>query len=100
MRPGVPPERKSEEMTSLDTVANSDDILDGIFDLLKRKGPLCASQISVELFLPVRKVMSGLVELEREGIVELRPDRDETKNIDEELTPWGLSRSLTRKKAS
>jgi Mn-dependent DtxR family transcriptional regulator len=91
-------------MASLDTVVNpndiSDDILDGIFDLLKRKGPLCASQISVELFLPVRKVMGGLVELQREGLVELRPDRDETKNRDEELMPWGLSRSLKRKKAS
>lgn len=74
--------------------------LDKIFELLKRKGPLCASQVSIELLLPLRKVMAGLRKLHDEGIVELRPDRDEVNNEDEELTPWGLTRSFTRRRAS
>lgn len=82
-------------MASQTTTTYLEETLDDIFELLKRKGPLCASQISVELLLPLRRVIKGLIELQKEGLVELRPDRDDTKNGDEELTPWGLSRRLT-----
>lgn len=82
-------------MASQTTTTYLEETLDDIFELLKRKGPLCASQISVELLLPLRGVIKGLIELQKEGLVELRPDRDDTKNGDEELTPWGLSRRLT-----
>lgn len=71
--------------------------MDKIFDILKRKGPLCSSQISVELLLPITKVEAGLKKLEEEGIVELRPDRNDSINRNSELTPWGLSRGLSRR---
>ena len=78
-------------------ISPSGGLLDKIFDILKRKGPLCSSQISVELLLPITKVEAGLKKLEEEGIVELRPDRNDSINRNSELTPWGLSRGLSRR---
>ena len=70
------------------------ELLEEIFDLLKRRGPLCVSQISVELLLPPKKVKDGLNNLKKRGLVALRPDRDAALNNDDDLKPWGLTRKL------
>jgi Mn-dependent DtxR family transcriptional regulator len=61
-----------------------------IFNLLKQNGPLCISQVVVELGLPPKKVYEALHSLKVSGLVELRPDRNQSLNGDD--TPWGLSR--------
>jgi len=65
---------------------------DRIFELLKRSGPLCMSQIAVDLGLPFKKVKSALEGLSQEGLVERRPDKDREIEYDEQEVPWGLSR--------
>jgi predicted ArsR family transcriptional regulator len=70
-----------------------------IFDLLKRRGPLCASQIAVEMGLSLRGVTTAMEEMRAEGFVEPRPDRDRSMPYDQYDTPWGLVRpSWLRKK--
>lgn len=66
------------------------DAKEEVFNLLKQRGPLCISQMVVELGLPPRLVVSALQSLKDVGLVELRPDRNQSLNGDD--TPWGLSR--------
>lgn len=71
--------------------------IDEIFKLIRSDGPLCASQISVEILLPLKQVMIALEELKRRGIVELRPDRNRGFHAEQETSPWGLVAAYTRK---
>lgn len=66
------------------------DLKEDVFNLLKQRGPLCISQMVVELGQPPRLVHEALQSLKAAGLVELRPDRNESLNGDD--TPWGLSR--------
>ena len=62
-----------------------------IFELLKRRGPLCASQISVEILISLKRTISALVHLEGQQVVERRPDRDIDRRFsDPALAPWAL----------
>ena len=62
-----------------------------VFTLLKRKGPLCSSQIGFELGLPIRYVVTALNDLEKDSVVQQRPDRDEAlRDVDDTQIPWGL----------
>lgn len=70
---------------------NGTDASNEVFELLKRRGPLSPSQISVELGLLEEEVRSALKELSEERIVEERPDRDPHLE-----TPWGLRRPRIR----
>jgi hypothetical protein len=65
-----------------------------VFELLKRRGPLCASQISVELLASVKSIESILSELRDAGVVEQRPDRNESM-VQEEV-PWAITRNPFR----
>ncbi|MFN2455710.1 MAG: winged helix-turn-helix domain-containing protein [Pyrinomonadaceae bacterium] len=82
------------------TVNKAEEISDEIFELLKRRGPLCISQISVELLLPPRKVQESLKALKETGLIDLRPDRNETQNNNADLTPWGLARNLGNRRTA
>jgi predicted transcriptional regulator len=70
---------------------------DRIFDLLKRKGPLCASQISVELLVPLRDVTAALRQLRDRREVEPRRVDVLSKEFDEECAPWGLAKHVRRR---
>lgn len=79
---------------------NSVEIRDHVFSLLKSRGPLCASQISVEMGLPLKGVRTALKDLQAEGLVAPRPDRDKSVTYSEIEMPWGVSRpSLFRRAA-
>jgi len=78
-------------MPTQDVVRNSAEVEERIYDLLKRKGPLCASQISVDLLLPLREVNGGLQRLEGLGAVELKLEPD-TAVKDRIQAPWRLAR--------
>lgn len=69
-----------------------------IFDLLRRKGPLCPCQISVELLTPAGFVMISLRKLRDFNLIDVRPDRDKYRDYGESETPWGLSLSATKKR--
>ena len=73
---------------------HTESIADEIFGLLKRKGPLCASQISVELLVPLRAVTAALRLLRDQHVVEPRRGGALRKDFDEECAPWGLRKSL------
>lgn len=73
-------------------LASSVDVGEEIFNLLKRLGPLCASQIAVEIGLSLKKIKPILEQLRAEGVIEPRPDRDRSMPYDESEIPWGLSR--------
>jgi hypothetical protein len=73
---------------------NSAENVSLVFSLLKKVGPLCPSQISVELGLPLKEIETALKILEMRGTVDLRPDRDMTKQGDE--AAWGLSVSFRK----
>lgn len=74
-------------------VSNAVDVETEIFELLKRRGPLCASQIVVRLSLPPKMIDAALKKLEADGIIERRPDRDRSIPYDKESEmPWGLVR--------
>lgn len=60
-----------------------------VFALLRQKGPLCASQISVELLLPIREITEALQILRQRGRVAPRIDRRH-KDVDELCAIWGL----------
>ncbi len=76
------------------------DVRGKVFDLLKRRGPLCASQIAVELGRSLKGVTADLNEMRAEGSVEPRPDRGRSMPQDEFETPWGLVRpSWLRRKS-
>lgn len=70
-------------------------LIDRVFELLKRRGPLCQSQISAYLLTGTRHVDQALEELKRMGVVEPRPDHDPTLRDIEK--PWGLSKPRIRK---
>jgi hypothetical protein len=59
-----------------------------IFELLKRRGPLCQSQLSSELLTGTREIDRALQELEKLGVAEPRPDRSDYLRQAEQ--PWGL----------
>jgi len=62
-----------------------------VFNLLKRRGPLCASQIAVEVGWSLKNVKVALNELRQEGVVEPRPDRDRSVLYGQSEVPWGLA---------
>jgi hypothetical protein len=70
-----------------------------IFELLKRKGPLCPSQISVELLVPLREVTAALRLLHERRAIEPRHDNRLTQDFDDDCSPWGL-RTRTRRSGS
>ena len=72
----------------------ADPIPDQVFDLLKRRGPLCQSQLSAELMVGARKIDAVLRQLETEGVVEPRPDRHQVNQIEQ---PWGLPKPSRRR---
>jgi len=91
------PEMKNEVVAPRGVAEGSVDSRENsslVFSLLKKVGPLCPSQISVELGLGLKEVNSALKALQERGLVELRPDRDMTKEGDE--AAWGLSVSFRK----
>ena len=74
-------------------VLNSAEVEEQIYDLLKRKGPLCASQIVVDLNFSLRQVVDGLNSLKDMGLVERRAGHD--KDVEDEVQlPWRLTRRV------
>ena len=67
------------------------ELTEDVFNLLKRRGPLCASQIAVELGQSLRSVAEALHSLKDARIIEPRPDSNILFQQEEE-TPWGLAR--------
>ena len=65
-----------------------------VFNLLKRRGPLCPCQISVELFMSPRDVINALGELFTCRLASPRPDRNKKFSFDESEKAWGLSLSI------
>jgi predicted ArsR family transcriptional regulator len=74
------------------SAARAVDTGEEIFNLLKRRGPLCASQIAVEVGVSLRNLEPVLHRLQTDGVIELRPDRDRSLPYDESEKPWGLIR--------
>jgi predicted transcriptional regulator len=67
-----------------------------VFRLLTRKGPLHASEISIELSLPVREVHAALSLLRGRGLA--APQHDRTRALRDELcAAWGLPVTLVHK---
>lgn len=60
-----------------------------VVGLLLDQGPLCPSQISVELVISLKMVNQLLGSLESRGIVKRRPDRDKKLSVDPTQIPWG-----------
>jgi transcription initiation factor IIE alpha subunit len=67
---------------------NANELDEQVFELLKRRGPLCESQLSTELLIGSREIDGALQRLKEAGVVELRPDRDESFKECEQ--PWGV----------
>jgi predicted ArsR family transcriptional regulator len=63
-----------------------------VFGLLKRRGALCVSQLSVELLISPKAIRHALAELQELELVEHRPDRDEDLNRIEDEIPWAIRR--------
>jgi len=61
-----------------------------IFRALRSRGPLSASQISVELVLPLRDIVAGLKYLLDKGVIEKRPDSDTPEGAQDDEIVWGL----------
>ena len=61
-----------------------------IFQLLKLKGPLCVSQLSVELLEGPKEITQTLRKMEEKRVVEKRPDRDKGRKYSPPEIPWGL----------
>jgi Mn-dependent DtxR family transcriptional regulator len=80
-------------------LVSSTNVGEEIFNILKRRGPLCASQVAVEVGRSLKNVTTALEELRNEGLVEPRPDRDGSVPYDKYETPWGLSRPAWLRKA-
>lgn len=64
-----------------------------VFDLLKRRGPQCSSQVAVTTGAPLKKVTAALDELRQVGLIEPRPDHDTSIPFNELEVPWALTRS-------
>ncbi|MFN7928932.1 MAG: helix-turn-helix domain-containing protein [Blastocatellia bacterium] len=67
-----------------------------VFQLLRQRGPLCASQLSVELVVPLKEINLSLDELEKKHLVERRSDRDTKRHYTQEEEPWGLATPFHR----
>jgi predicted ArsR family transcriptional regulator len=81
-------------------LSESVDLGEEVFNLLKRRGPLCASQIAVEIGISLKNLELVLDQLHAEGAIEPRPDHDRSLLSDKSEEPWGLPRpSLFRRKA-
>lgn len=76
-----------------DRNAVAEDNTTEVLRLLCAKGPLCPSQIGVELTISLRKVNSALKSLEARGYVARRPDRDRTLEVQAPEVPWGIALS-------
>ena len=74
------------------TSSSTSPVAEDVFELLKRRGALCASQLSVELLESPRIVHNALAELKRLDVVEQRRDRDEVLNQHEDEIPWAIRR--------
>lgn len=70
----------------------SSPVAEDVFELLKRRGALCTSQLSVELLQSPRIIRNALEELAELDLVEHRPDRDDNLNQIEDEIPWGIRR--------
>ena len=68
------------------------DLPERVFELLKRRGPLCQSQLSARLFTGARDIQTTLEQLEKIGVVEPRPD-PKLRRVE---MPWGLALRVTR----
>ena len=73
----------------MNDLENTKEIKERIFELLKRRGPLCQSQLSAHLLVGPKKVDAALLELEKQGIVEHRTEHSEALRRVE--NPWGLA---------
>ena len=69
-----------------------DRLMDEVFNLLKRLGPLCASQLSAEVGVKVSVIERELLRLVELGLVEQRADKDTTREYSEPEKPWGIRR--------
>lgn len=67
----------------------SESLPEQVFEVLKRRGPQCQSQLSARLLVGTPKIAAALRELERMGVAEHRPEHD--KALREAEIPWGLS---------
>lgn len=83
------------------SLSESADLGEEVFNLLKRRGPLCASQLSVEIGVSLKKLEPIFELLHSEGSIEPRPDHDRSLLYEKSEEPWGLPRpSLFRRKAA
>ena len=64
------------------------DTADLIFELLKRRGPLCQSQLSTELLVSTHRIEKALRDLEKDDLVEVRPEHRAYLKAAE--LPWGI----------
>ena len=63
------------------------EMLDDVFNELKKNGPMCPCQISVELLMTMKEVHATLDALKKEGHVDRRPDRN---MLPDEEEAWGI----------
>ena len=82
-------------MTSKAITPDEKVVKDAVFDLLRSEGPLCVSQIVVELLVDPEEVESALRLLQSEGCVEVRDDHLKGK-VHKDCIPWGLATSFRR----
>ena len=78
----------------------SEDLVDEVFKLLRKKGPLSRTQISVDLLIPYKKVETALQTLRVRGVVEQRSDYDKSSQFEPSTSPWGLATSFHRDKTA
>ena len=63
-------------------------LAEDIFDILKRRGPQCQSQLSAELLIGAKEIEIALNELKGKGAVEVRPEH--LPWLREVEQPWGV----------
>jgi Mn-dependent DtxR family transcriptional regulator len=71
-------------------------VAEDVFKLLKRRGALCASQLSAELLVSLKSVNEALEELETLGLIAHRRDRDDDLDHAADEIPWGIRRPFTK----
>jgi hypothetical protein len=67
-------------------------VAEKIFRLLRHRGPLSATQISIELLEQLETIREALALLRAEQVVEERPDRRGAQGVDADLIAWGLAK--------
>ena len=72
------------------------EIAEIIISLLMERGPLCASQLSVETGIPIRQIQMELQTLESQGVAQKSPDRDKERDYSGSEHPWSIKRVLGR----